>query len=224
MAINIDGNGLITLGGTASTQGRVRLSEDTDNGTNYIELTAPASVASDKTITFPDATGTVVISGTTPSLNGITFPATQVASADANTLDDYEEGTWTPLLVASGATIGNLSTSGRYIKVGRSVTLYGYIQQYVSAGGGANAVTITGVPFASQSGITIAGGQCIVSNFVGNANGSSISFKLTAASSTIEYLKYINDSGTSKVDSVKSTDITNANHSIQFSFSYITLN
>jgi hypothetical protein len=29
MAINIDGNGLITLGGTASTQGRVRLSEDT---------------------------------------------------------------------------------------------------------------------------------------------------------------------------------------------------
>jgi hypothetical protein len=94
MAINIDGDGLIALGGTASTQGRVRLAEDTDNGTNYIELTAPASVASDKTITFPDATGTVVISGTTPSLNGITFPATQVPSADANTLDDYEEGTW----------------------------------------------------------------------------------------------------------------------------------
>ena len=61
MAINIDGNGLITLGGTASTQGRVRLSEDTDNGTNYIELTAQASVASDKTITFPDATGTVAL-------------------------------------------------------------------------------------------------------------------------------------------------------------------
>jgi hypothetical protein len=161
------------------------------------------------------------VAGSSGGITGLTFNASQSASAGLNTLDDYEEGTWTPVLVASGATIGNLNTFGRYIKVGRSVTLYGYIQQYVSAGGGANAVTITGVPFASQSGITIAGGQCIVSNFVDNANGFSISFKLTAASSTIEYLKYVDDSGTSKVDSVKSTDITNANHSIQFSFSYL---
>lgn len=58
MAINIDGNGLITLGGTASTQGRVRLSEDTDNGTNYIELAAPASIAADVTFTLPAADGT----------------------------------------------------------------------------------------------------------------------------------------------------------------------
>ena len=126
MAINIDGNGLITLGGTASTQGRVRLSEDTDNGTNYIELTAPASVASDKTITFPDATGTVVISGTTPSLNGITFPATQVASADPNTLDDYEEGTWTVTFTPSSSgsiTLKPAVNLGSYTKVGRLVTI-----------------------------------------------------------------------------------------------------
>jgi hypothetical protein len=166
---------------------------------------------------------TIGVGGATPAASGagITFPASVSASSDANTLDDYEEGTWTPLLVASGATIGNLNTSGRYIKVGRSVTLYGYIQQYVSAGGGANAVTITGVPFTSQSGIDAAGGQCILSNFVDNANGFSIVFRIAAASSTIEYYKNVDDSGTTKVDSVKSTDITNANHSIQFSFSYL---
>ena len=35
---------------------------------------------------------------------GIAFPATQSASSDANTLDDYEEGTWTPTY--SGSTSG----------------------------------------------------------------------------------------------------------------------
>jgi uncharacterized membrane protein len=51
--------------------------------------------------------------------NGIKFPATQVASADANTLDDYEEGTWTPTL---GDGLGASVTGvGFYTKVGRMV-------------------------------------------------------------------------------------------------------
>jgi hypothetical protein len=37
--------------------------------------------------------------------SGISFPATQSASSDANTLDDYEEGTWTP-------TVNNMTTTG----------------------------------------------------------------------------------------------------------------
>jgi hypothetical protein len=151
MAINIDGNGLITLGGTASTQGRVRLSEDTDNGTNYIELTAPASVASDKTITFPDATGTVVISGTTPSLNGITFPATQVASADANTLDDYEEGTFTPSFLGSttNPTVGYNWRFGYYTKIGNQVTVWFGVNTATYTGGSGNLYV--NLPFVSAN-------------------------------------------------------------------------
>jgi hypothetical protein len=72
MAVDINGDGLIALGGTSTTQGRLRLAEDTDNGTNYIELTAPASVASNRTMTFPDETGTVL-----SSVSAITaFPST----------------------------------------------------------------------------------------------------------------------------------------------------
>jgi hypothetical protein len=41
------------------------LAEDTDNGSNKITLIAPASIASDKTVTFQDVTGTVVVSGGT---------------------------------------------------------------------------------------------------------------------------------------------------------------
>lgn len=54
-------------------------------------------------------------------VTSITFPATQVPSANANTLDDYEEGTWTPIL--SNLTISGTPTyTGRYTKVGRQVT------------------------------------------------------------------------------------------------------
>lgn len=58
MAINIDGDGLIALGGTSTTQGRLRLAEDTDNGTNFVALQAPASIAADVTFTLPAADGT----------------------------------------------------------------------------------------------------------------------------------------------------------------------
>lgn len=58
MAITINGDGLIEVGGTSTTQGRVRLAEDSDNGTNYVELQAPATLASNLTFTFPDSAGT----------------------------------------------------------------------------------------------------------------------------------------------------------------------
>lgn len=55
--------------------------------------------------------------------DGIGFPATQVASTDPNTLDDYEEGTWTPsftnLTVVNGT--GGATYSGTYTKIGRLV-------------------------------------------------------------------------------------------------------
>lgn len=60
----------------------------------------------------------------------IAFPASQNASANAKTLDDYEEGTWTPAL--SCVTVGNLSVTyssqlGVYTKIGRLVHASFYI-------------------------------------------------------------------------------------------------
>jgi hypothetical protein len=55
---------------------------------------------------------------------GITFPATQSASSNANTLDDYEEGTWTPTAIG-GSTAGTTTYTaqvGSYIKIGNQVT------------------------------------------------------------------------------------------------------
>ena len=78
---------------------------------------------------------------------GITFPATQVASADPNTLDDYEEGTWTPTVVGN-STAGTASYStqvGSYTKIGRQVTVQFNI--VYTGGTGIGALRVSGLPF-----------------------------------------------------------------------------
>ena len=53
---------------------------------------------------------------------GIKFPGTQLSSADANTLDDYEEGTFTPSFTGTNLTSLSLNYA-QYTKIGRLVTL-----------------------------------------------------------------------------------------------------
>jgi hypothetical protein len=62
---------------------------------------------------------TIGVGDATPSASGsgISFPATQSASSDANTLDDYEEGTWTATFGTSAATY-NDQVPVRYTKIG----------------------------------------------------------------------------------------------------------
>ena len=77
---------------------------------------------------------------------GIAFPATQSASSDANTLDDYEEGTWTPTVNSGTITVGN----NAYIKVGRLVTVWAVISTF-SDRSSASQITVGGFPFAAAS-------------------------------------------------------------------------
>jgi len=59
--------------------------------------------------------------------SGIAFPGTHVASADPNTLDDYEEGTWTPTTISLNNISSITISYASYIKVGRLVhcSMYG---------------------------------------------------------------------------------------------------
>lgn len=59
---------------------------------------------------------------TTATGVGITFPATQAASTNANTLDDYEEGTWSPWSPSDVTTYGiTIPALARYTKIGNLV-------------------------------------------------------------------------------------------------------
>lgn len=83
----------------------------------------------------------------------LAFPASQNASADANTLDDYQEGTWTPGLNFGGAAVGiayGTLNLGRYTKVGRLCVASGTLQ-LTSKGSSTGAAAVTGLPFTSPS-------------------------------------------------------------------------
>jgi len=96
------------------------------------------------------AVTTVSVGDATPSASGagITFPASQSASSDANTLDDYEEGTWTPA-DASGASLSFTVTSATYTKIGRIVNLFSYFAFPSNAS--TNPVLISGLPFTAAT-------------------------------------------------------------------------
>lgn len=81
-------------------------------------------------------------------LTGIQFPATQVASADPNQLDDYEEGTFEPVLTFDNASAGitYASRSGRYVKVGKMVQVQGEIT-LTSKGSSTGIARISSLPF-----------------------------------------------------------------------------
>jgi len=159
---------------------------------NYNWYKAPISTGVGNAITFTtamtlNANGNLALQGGTTSATGvgITFPATQSASTDANTLDDYEEGTWTPTWLGS-STAGSTAYSaqvGRYTKVGRLVSLY--FDVAISSATGTGSVTIGGVPFASGNQVISAGS--ITSYGVVYTGNTLASAFLSAASSFVIY-------------------------------------
>jgi hypothetical protein len=121
------------------------------NGGKFVFETAPSGTAgNDITFTQSLEVGkdtTLALQGATSnSGTGITFPATQSASSNANTLDDYEEGTWTPN-VGGNATYSN--QQGTYTKIGRQVTINFDIG--VTTLGTGSTTNIGGIPFGVSS-------------------------------------------------------------------------
>lgn len=115
-----------------------------ENGTVAHEFTSDAP-----------STGTVLarinsygigLGATTPSSGlGIAFPATQVASSDPNTLDDYEEGTWTPNV---GGTATYSKQVGIYTKIGDIV--YVTFQLAITSIGTGTGNQVNGLPFTTK--------------------------------------------------------------------------
>lgn len=117
--------------------------------------------------------------------SGITFPATQVASSDANTLDDYEEGTWTPIIVGqSTAGTGTYGSQvGRYTKVGNLVTVQCLLSWTAHTGTG--SMILGGLPFTSSGVSSLVGAAAFgyVDGLALAANNIPLIYVLNASTS-----------------------------------------
>ena len=93
---------------------------------------------------------------TVASGHGINFSATSDASGMASELlDDYEEGTWTPVLTFGGGTTGisYSQQTGRYTRVGDVVHVF-FVILLSSKGSASGNSQITGFPFSIGVGNT----------------------------------------------------------------------
>jgi hypothetical protein len=104
------------------------------------------------------------------------FPGTQVPSADANTLDDYKEDAWVPVIAFGGSSTGVTysAQTGRYVKIGRQVWFSGRIE-LTNNGSGTGAATISGLPHpvsgVFRDGFVTVGFWTNCSAIVGNLTG-----------------------------------------------------
>jgi hypothetical protein len=216
--LTVDSNTLVVTAstdtvciGATTTDAKFRILDASGNGVrigfspgvlnyNLYDATVHEFRAVGGTNSFGAITANGIGLGVTPAASGIgvAFPATQVASSDANTLDDYEEGTWTPALTF--ATPGTLAVtyntqSGSYTKIGRLVTVIfrlSFAAAGIIKGTASGNLSITGLPFTVGSAIAyqyVDLGSSITDITTGSfalitATGTSISFETVSTSGT----------------------------------------
>lgn len=122
---------------------------------------------------------------------GITFPATQSASSNANTLDDYEEGTWPATFVTDGGSVTTSATIryGFYTKIGNQVTVTCQVAATAisSPTGGLYIVTL---PFVSSSTIGMDFSVSVSGNNFGALAATALVGNIPANSSYIQINSY----------------------------------
>lgn len=125
-------------------------------------------------------TGTVTVTG-----GSVIFPAVQVPNANVNALDDYEEGTWTPVVTASSGTITSY-TAGTclYTKIGRVVNIVVNVT-ITNNGTGSGVIQIAGLPFTATA-LTVGTGREAA------ATGNMLSIQVNNGATTLLVYTYNN--------------------------------
>jgi hypothetical protein len=169
LIVENNGNCGITIATPNSGIGAIRFADPQNDDSGAIFYNHNTEVLSLNTFSTErmriDSSGRLLVGTASANANGgvlqlsggITFPATAVAASDANTLDDYEEGTFTPTLTATtGSVSGYGAQSGTYKKIGSLVVcnIYLYLTNKGTLSG---ALKVDSLPFTGASGLQMQG-------------------------------------------------------------------
>ena len=115
------------------------------------EKTSANGVAIDS-VTLKDG-GATLTDNITFSASGKGVHLGVTTATAANLLDDYEEGTWSPVFTdgTTDFTMTSTSNTAWYTKVGRNVTCGGYVQASSKNSASGATVRLKGLPYAVQS-------------------------------------------------------------------------
>lgn len=165
------------IAANASTPTYLDLFEDTDNGSNYVRLIAPTSVASNRTITLPDGTGTVVVN----NVNSALVTGTAVTTTSGSTAGPFTVPSWAKRITVMFAGVRPVGAGDMLVQLGDA----GGIENtgYISSGGLYNGSNQTSLRTSTAGFIILNGagglvsGQMIVTNISGNLWAASHSAK-----------------------------------------------
>ena len=110
---------------------------------DFFRIQGSASVSAGAGVSYTDKLKVNIDSG------GILFGSDTAA---ANTLDDYEEGTWTPTITFGGGSTGQSYNrrQGKYIKIGSLVYIQGHLY-FTNKGSSTGQAGLAGLPFPPSS-------------------------------------------------------------------------
>lgn len=180
---------------------------------NYLDGASTSVVTASKAV-LANATGNIAFA----SGKGVDFSAT-AGTGTSELLNDYEEGNWDPVYISATGTItSHPNSSGKYVKVGRNVFVWGNVS-YSSDSSASGNITVGGLPFTSiASGFGQssgrAGGVFAVSSALFTSNAPTQGLILSNSTTIIPYIA----TATGATQLAFSDFSTSANHS-QFLFS-----